>query len=111
MTTRTERIASIRARADRLAENLDGLAEDQEKPDLSDLSVADLQLYIALMRKACGCLALANVSILEVTESELTAARHRGYGMALTTCDLDRLTQSERAALDEISERVIWPVN
>lgn len=109
--TRNERIASIRARAGNLSQNLDDIAKHQEKPDLSGLSTADLRLYIALMRKGCGCSALANVSILEVTESALTSARHSGYGMALTTFELDRLTQAEQAALDAIRERVIWPQN
>jgi hypothetical protein len=71
----------------------------------------ELQLQISLLRKAYGCPALVDVSILDVTEGELIAARHSSYGMSLTTFDLGPLTPAEQEALDATRERVFWPSN
>ncbi len=74
-------------------------------------SDSELQLLLSLTSKAHGCLALAGLSLLEMTENELIAARHSGYGMSLTSFDLDRLTLAEQAAHHALAERVILPTN
>lgn len=57
--------------------------------------------------KALVCPTLADVSLWEMTEFEFTAVRHSGYGISITTFDLDRLSRAKQTALDVLRERVI----
>jgi hypothetical protein len=106
MTSRTERIASIRERAEKLAGCFDELAREHSRPDFSGLSDKELQLMISLTTKAHGCSALVGVPLLEKTECELIAASHSGYGMALKSFDLNRLTPAEQAKYNSLAKRV-----
>jgi len=109
MNRRQEKMKVLRTRVGKLAKNVHELTTNQVRPDFSNLTDMELQLSISLMRKACGCPALANLSLLDLTEGELVSARHSGYDNLLTTLDQDRLMQPEQAMLSTLWEKVIWP--
>ena len=93
-------LANIRNRVDRLGHKVDhrrfDVFDDQE-----------LQLLIALYRKAKGCVSLARFAILELTGGELIAAKHAGHGFELLPFSEERLSQVERDRLDELQSRIV----
>jgi len=90
----------IRNRVERL-----GQSKDRRCYDVLDNQ--ELQLLIALFRKAKGCASLARFSLLEVTEVELIAATHKGHGFDLQPFDEERLSLVEQDRLAELQNRVI----
>ena len=90
MISRTEKIASIRAKAVKLAESLNVLAKNHVLPDYSVLNNDELQLFVTLTRKAYDCRDLINVATQELPKS----------------FDWGRLTPSEKDEYEVLLERV-----